>query len=58
MMFHYVPHTGVFLSLGEIFPDPGEGASDDVIAATLPFESQAFVLSLSRKYGTLRHKFK
>lgn len=49
--------TGTFLPLGEIFPDPGESATDAEIAETLPFESTSFVRVLSHLFGTLRDQF-
>ena len=52
------PSAGSFLTLGEIFPDPGEDATDEQVAATLPFESLSFVRNLWLKYGTLRDRFR
>jgi len=34
---------GVFLPLGDMFPDPGPDADDEAVAATAPFESDYWI---------------
>lgn len=43
--------SGVWITLGELFPDPGVDATDEEISETAPFESTSFIELLHGRFG-------